>query len=278
MRDEAAVRRLAAAGALACLLVAGLAVAAHPRGGATWLLVVVTLVAAAVLLTSVVALLLRAEARVPVRRERVATPVPWHMLGVAALLGLLAWALARLHITQPNPLPKPRGAPLPTPATHAAQPSSGGGLAAGPWIALALGLLVLAVLVAALLQHRRDSRSTEAVETVPATPDPLAAAVEAALLDLENEDDPRRAVIKAYASAEGVLREHGLPRRPAEAPLEYLDRVLRGLGAQAGAVDRLTELFEHAAFSTHAVDSGMRAEAVGAFHGLRESFAAEGSR
>ena len=59
------------------------------------------------------------------------------------------------------------------------------------------------------------------------------AAIEAALIDLEGEDDPRRAVIKAYARTEAVLRAQGLPRHPAEAPLEYLDRVLRELGGRA---------------------------------------------
>jgi hypothetical protein len=71
-----------------------------------------------------------------------------------------------------------------------------------------------------------------------------------------------------------VLRAHGLPRRPAEAPLEYLDRVLRELGGQAASVDRLTVLFERAAFSRHEVGPEMRDEAVAAFHGLRDNLAA----
>jgi hypothetical protein len=182
-----------------------------------------------------------------------------------------------VHLPKPKPLPKPAAGPLAAQPTPVPQHPSGGGFAAGPWIALALGLLVLAVLVVVALQHRRETRRLAAPETVTAVPDPLALAVEAALLDLENEDDPRRAVIKAYASTEQVLRQHGLARLPSEAPLEYLDRVLRGLGARAGAVDRLTELFEHAAFSAHDVDGGMRAEAVAAFHGLRDTFAAEAS-
>ena len=102
----------------------------------------------------------------------------------------------------------------------------------------------------------------------------LVAAIEAALLDLEGEDDPRRAVIKAYARMETVLRAQGLPREPSEAPLEYLDRVLRELGGRAAEVDRLTELFEQAAFSQHEVGLAMRDEAVAAFHALRESLAA----
>lgn len=271
------MRRLAAAGAVVCLLLVGLA-AASGRGPG-WLLIVAAAVAAIVLVPTVAVLLLQAPVtRVRAPRERPELQVPWSMLAIAAVLGLLAWALSSIHIGRPKPItllnpstPTPRAA---APRTHG---SSGGGIPAGPWIALALGLLVLAVLIGVGVQSWRTRRTTMAVETVPAGPDPLALAVEAALFDLENEADPRRAVIKAYASTESVLREHGLPRRPAEAPLEYLDRVLRDLGAGAAAVDRLTRLFEHAAFSPHDVDPGMRAEAVAAFHGLRARFARQGT-
>ena len=73
---------------------------------------------------------------------------------------------------------------------------------------------------------------------------------------------------------EAVLRAQGLPRHPAEAPLEYLDRVLRELGGQAAAIDRLTTLFEQAAFSKHDVGPDMRDEAVAAFHALRAGLTA----
>lgn len=277
--NDEGVRGLAAAAALVGLVVVGLAAAAHPHGAATaWLLLVVAVVAAAVLVPTTLALLLRAPAtRVRQVRESRTAEVPWHMLGVAAVLALVAWALGSIHISRPKPLP-PRAAAAPPPRLTELprKPGSPGGFPAGPWIALALGLVVVAVLIAVGLQHLRQRRGAAAVETLTAEPDPLALAVEAALFDLENEADARRAVIQAYASTEQVLREHGLARLPSEAPMEYLERVLRGLGARAGAVDRLTELFEHAAFSTHAVDAGMRAEAVSAFHGLRETLAAPG--
>ena len=56
-----------------------------------------------------------------------------------------------------------------------------------------------------------------------------AAAVDESLDDLRAEPDPRRAVIAAYARLERVLAAHGLPRKPAEAPLEYLGRMLAEL-------------------------------------------------
>ena len=50
--------------------------------------------------------------------------------------------------------------------------------------------------------------------------------------------------------------------------------MLRELGGRAAEVDRLTELFEQAAFSQHEVGLAMRDEAVAAFHALRDSLAA----
>ena len=68
----------------------------------------------------------------------------------------------------------------------------------------------------------------------------LAAAMDESLDDLRAEPDPRRAVIAAYARLERVLAGHRLPRRPAEAPLEYLARMLDDLSVRPEAARRLT--------------------------------------
>ena len=65
----------------------------------------------------------------------------------------------------------------------------------------------------------------------------LAAAMDESLDDLRAEPDPRRAVIKAYARLERVLAGHRLPRRAAEAPLEYLARMLDDLSVRPEAAD-----------------------------------------
>lgn len=98
----------------------------------------------------------------------------------------------------------------------------------------------------------------------------LAALVEGTLADLRRETDPRRAVIAAYAQMERVLARHGLPRRPAEAPFEYLGRMLRELRVRASSALALTELFERARFSPHVIDAAMRDEAVEALLAVRD--------
>ena len=98
----------------------------------------------------------------------------------------------------------------------------------------------------------------------------LAAAVDESLDDLRAEPDPRRAVIATYARLERVLAAHRLPRRPAEAPLEYLARMLDDLSVSPDAARRLTGLFEKAKFSQHAVRTEMKEEAISALETMRD--------
>ncbi len=102
----------------------------------------------------------------------------------------------------------------------------------------------------------------------------LAAAVDESLDDLRAEPDPRLAVIAAYARLERVLAAHRLPRRPAEAPLEYLARMLDDLSVSPKAARRLTDLFERAKFSQHAVGTEMKEEAISALETVRDNLLA----
>jgi hypothetical protein len=138
---------------------------------------------------------------------------------------------------------------------------------------LALGLVGL-VLVAGVLVYIRErrpplSRRAELLETE------LARAVETTIEDLRRERDPRRAVIAAYANMERVLGAHGLARTPAEAPLEYLARVLRALHVRESAVQSLTGLFEYAKFSDHDIDTTMKDDAIAALIAVRDDLQVE---
>ena len=98
----------------------------------------------------------------------------------------------------------------------------------------------------------------------------VAQAVDESLEDLHAETDPRRAVIAAYARLERVLASHGAARRPSEAPLEYLARVLASLQVGDEAVATLTHLFEEAKFSQHAVGPEMKEQAIAALVTVRD--------
>ncbi|HYY80558.1 MAG TPA: DUF4129 domain-containing protein [Actinomycetes bacterium] len=135
------------------------------------------------------------------------------------------------------------------------------------WVpVLLVGLLVVAlgaVLVAqaAAERRRRSGRSPR---------QRLAELVDDTLDDVLREPDPRRAVIAAWARMERGLAAAGLPRRAAEAPFEYLGRVLAEQRVRPAAAHRLTDLFERAKFSRHPVDRGMRDDAVAALLAVRQ--------
>lgn len=138
-------------------------------------------------------------------------------------------------------------------------------------VPFALAIAAIAAAVAALYAAERRGRRPPRVPLAAAE---MAAALEDALDDLRAEPDPRRAVIAAYARMERVLAAQGIPRRPFEAPLEYLARVLLDLQASSHSVRRLTSLFERARFSEHDIDFAMKDEAIEALEALQAELAA----
>ena len=121
-------------------------------------------------------------------------------------------------------------------------------------------------LTALIASQRRRSKK---VREITATQE-LLAMLDETLDDLRNEADPRKAVIAAYARMEKILAGHGLGRRPSEAPLEYLGRVLTELHVSEEAVTKLTALFERAKFSEHEIGPEAKDEAIDALVELRE--------
>lgn len=141
------------------------------------------------------------------------------------------------------------------------------------WPVLLVGGLVGAALVAWYLaaRGRRSAR-----EPGPQTPEEALADVLAETLDdLRSERDPRRAVIAAYARMERALAASGLPRAAAEAPEEYLERVLAEVAVSPRSAGRLTSLFAWARFSGHDVRPEMKEEAIETLEHVQRDLAAE---
>lgn len=128
------------------------------------------------------------------------------------------------------------------------------------WPVLAVAALAFLAAASWWLQARGRRAGREAVQAVPE--EALADVLAATLDDLRAEQDPRRAVIAAYARMERALAASGLPRSPAEAPQEYLDRVLLEVAVSRRAAARLTSLFAWARFSGHDVRPEMKEEAI----------------
>jgi hypothetical protein len=205
--------------------------------------------------------------------------VPWWIQVLAALfvLSVLAGLVVAVILLRSKGQELPPGlfAPPPPPENNGplASPAS-----AVPvqWSFLgALAVSVLAGVVVLVMRRRRAPVARPRVAAAPGRQE-LREVVQASLDELEGEPDARRAVIRAYVSMERVLAEHGLGRRPCEAPVEYLTRWLACLGVSQSAGERLTGLFQRARFSAHIVDSQMKQDAIESLVAFRSELAGEG--
>jgi hypothetical protein len=136
---------------------------------------------------------------------------------------------------------------------------------------IVVGSLVLGIGGAILLRAARRRGELVAATPIRETIDEVLAET---LDDLRREQDPRKAVIGAYAKMERTLAARGVPRRESEAPVEYLTRILEVVSASGHSVRRLTGLFARARYSPHEIDAKMKEDAIDALTGLRAELAA----
>jgi uncharacterized protein DUF4129 len=190
--------------------------------------------------------------------------------------GLIASLVARFHAHILGHGSSGAGTPLVgTAAKTATLPVTGAAERAPhfellPVIVAAAGILAVLAVVAVRSLRRKNLEQAESLELEQEFEE----LVEDTLTDLYAETDPRRAIIAAYARVERLFAGYGLPRDPAEAPMEYLERVLPALRASGAALRRLTRLFEWAKFSAHDVHRPMRDEAIGALVEVRDELRA----
>ncbi len=188
------------------------------------------------------------------------------ILGIAAFamlakrIGYHGIHLSLLHHAFPSP---PGAHPKPGSTSAAAQTH-----AHLSWIAGLGSIALLAAAAAAVWYASRTAKQPDKARLSQA--EEVSAALDESLTDLRAEPDPRRAIIAAYAHMERALAAAGLPRRPAEAPLEYLERALVDLDATAGSARRLTDLFRIAKFSDHPVDAQAKEDAIAALEAVRD--------
>jgi hypothetical protein len=100
----------------------------------------------------------------------------------------------------------------------------------------------------------------KAEEPAPAWP----GAPEERLEDPRGEPDPRRAIMRCYASFQRVAADSGVARQPWHTPMEFMRETLRHLAAPRQAVPTLTGLFELARFSRRDLGPAERDRALGA--------------
>ena len=204
------------------------------------------------------------------RKQRPAFGLTQFFLSLATAM-LLGWLFLHAHFHSRSKQPADKGAPSGKIALHQ-PPAAGRRLARLRWDEVAIFAALLAAAGVAAFAARARQPLKEWRYRTPH--EDVALALDESLDDLRNEPDLRRAIIAAYARMERALAVSGLPRRPSEAPAEYLERALRELDASGPAVTRLTDLFAWAKFSHHEPDVAMRDDAIAALEAVRDELRA----
>jgi len=194
-------------------------------------------------------------------------------IGVAVMVGALVFIA--------NDLPERRfGSEVllpPAPVGGVTQTGPAGEDAYEPefaWIPVLVTLALVGLAVFAWIWSGRARRRVRGERWLNPLAEDIVRALDISLDDLRAEPDPRRAVIAAYARLEQVLAVSNLPRRPSEAPFEYLERMLASLEVSPPAARRLTDLFERAKFSHHELDAQMKEDAIAALERVRDDLLA----
>jgi hypothetical protein len=183
--------------------------------------------------------------------------------GLVLVLLIVAFALVLgrpATSTQPPVRPVGRTA-APVPPTTQSRADAG---QAVHWFVIALAATAAVMVPLGLLARRRQ------LEPEPSSSDPqdlVARAVVDSIGEIERDPDARRSIIRAYARMEAAFGETGMPRRPHEAPFEFVGRALGGVRVSPPSAERLATLFERARFSRHPIGAKDKGEALGA---LRE--------
>ena len=213
----------------------------------------------------------------PPEREPTRVEASWFSKLVAILVPLLLGAAlitaAVVGARRVNTTPRSGGAvvggiPLQGRATN----RTPAGFAVPGWLPwTVLGIVAAAVAIGALVLWRGRGRTAAESSERGAASAALAAALDA----LGSDRDPRRAVIAAYAAMQRTLGDHGVARAAAEAPREYLRRVLIANRATEREATALTDLFEEARYSTHPIPERARDTALSALRSLQGRLRAE---
>jgi hypothetical protein len=201
------------------------------------------------------------------------SPVPWWVTMVAwlivgAVFLMLLVTFRNGQAQEPGPTPAPTAAPgdLTGGTTEERRPSS--------WVIVGFVAGAAAAAAALAFAARRPASIVDR-EPLPELLRHVVGVVDDSISDIERDSDPRRAIIRAYARMEAVLARGGIPRRPSETPLEYIDGALRTLAIPAGPARSLTDLFEIARFSDRPIDISMKRRAIDCLLDIRSVLMSE---
>jgi Domain of unknown function (DUF4129) len=202
-------------------------------------------------------------------------PKPWWVSVVAWLVVAAVFLIPLLTFrNRQDRTPQPTSTPTAAPgsdqtggSTEERRPSS--------WVIVGFIAGAAAAGAALAFAARRPGSIEGNREPLPELLRHVVGVVDDSINDIERDPDPRRAIIRADARMEAVLTRGGIPRRPSDTPLEYIDGALRTLAIPAAPARSLTDLFEIARFSDRPIDVSMKRRAIDCLLDIRSVLMSE---
>ena len=136
-------------------------------------------------------------------------------------------------------------------------------------VAVALAVVVLGLAVFAWLKRREARIAADRLKLQTGDAE-MAALLDNTMRLLTDSDDPRTAVLVAYASLEQALAEQGRRRRSSETSAEHLRRVLSSGTIDPAPLIELGRLYHLARFSDHVIEAADRDRAVASLDDARQ--------
>jgi hypothetical protein len=195
------------------------------------------------------------------------TLVAWLIVAAVFLIPVMTFRNRLGREPQPTPTAAPGSDPTSGTVEDPGRPSS--------WVIV--GFVAGAAAAAAVLAFaaRRPSSIEDDREPLPELVRHVVGVVDESIGDIERDPDPRRSIIRAYVRMEAVLARGGIPRRPSDTPIEYIEGALRTLAIPPAPARSLTELFEIARFSDRPIDVSMKRRAIDCLLDIRSALMSE---
>jgi len=216
------------------------------------------------------------------------------LLIVGGLLALAAFA-ASVAAPGAHTIPLPTGSASEPGGEDSASPSNGpafpGGGPVPPfaipswvgWVEAGLAGAVALLIIGLLIWHffrnswlsiREVERDTDDADALAARREEVIAALDEGIAQLATDRDARSAVIACWVRLEEVAHRAGTPRLAADAPADFVARLLAAHQVSRSALTSLADLYRAARYSTATIDSEMRDQAIAALGHIRNELLA----
>jgi Domain of unknown function (DUF4129) len=202
-------------------------------------------------------------------------PKPWWVTMVAWLIVAAVFLIPLLFRNGQDREPQPIATPATAPGSDPTNGTVDDRRRPSSWVIVGFVAGAAAAGAALAFAARRPARIERDGEPLPELRRHVVGVVDDSIGDIERDPDPRRAIIRSYARMEAVLARGGIPQRPSETPLEYIDSALRTLAIPAGPARSLTDLFEIARFSDRPIDISMKRRAIDSLLDIRSALMSE---